>query len=93
MQDLILCAVIVNGYGAIIEMARQRHPAFQVVIQCFADSRAIMHKIGAGRSSKHASPELLFLAVFGGVNPAPDSGLRSRHNASTTQPELAVVKD
>lgn len=43
-----LYPIIVNGYGAIIEIARQRRTAFEAVIQSFTDRRAVVHDLVLG---------------------------------------------
>ncbi|RMO09379.1 hypothetical protein ALQ47_101005 [Pseudomonas cichorii] len=47
-SDLVLRPIIINGYGPVIEVARQRCPTFETVIECSADSRTFGHKITLG---------------------------------------------
>ena len=37
--NLVFRPIVVYGYGPVIEVARQRCPAFQAVIECSADGR------------------------------------------------------
>lgn len=70
---LVLTPIIVNGYSPVIEVARQRGPAFQAVIQGFADGRTVVHDIALGNhpGMQRIHHRYRFLAVFGDVNPAP----------------------
>ena len=46
--NLVFRPIVVYGYGPVIEVARQRCPAFQAVIECSADGRAFGHQISLG---------------------------------------------
>jgi hypothetical protein len=45
---LVLAPIIVNGYSPIIEIARQRYPAFEALIQGLSDGRSLRHKLSLG---------------------------------------------
>jgi hypothetical protein len=47
-SDLVVAPIIVNGYGPVIEIARQRRPAFEAVIQSFVYRRAVVHDLALG---------------------------------------------
>lgn len=47
-SDLILTPIIVNGHRAIVEIARQRRPAFKAVIQGLGDGGAFGHELTLG---------------------------------------------
>ncbi len=45
---MILAPVIIDGHSTVIEIARQRYPAFEAVIQRLGDGRTLRHKLTLG---------------------------------------------
>ncbi len=46
--DQVLDLVVVDGHSTIFQVARQRYPAFEAVIQGLCRSRALGHKLALG---------------------------------------------
>ncbi|OAE13265.1 hypothetical protein AZH11_07280 [Pseudomonas simiae] len=45
---MILAPVVIDGHSTVIEIARQRYPALEAVIQRLGDGRSLRHKLPLG---------------------------------------------